>query len=230
MNSASWLQEERAKIEKASVPRDEALELIEQTISHNASRATPLYGNLLYPGANAAALDLVPSGYVAAALCSFFPDLIRSKLVTEIDRQLEGSRRELAHLGLNDKNLGPGGLDERRVCQGVTRGTIHDGAGGDLDRRRLALRRDAVAAAGPDVGDSETAEVTRSERNRRAGNFPWTPATMLWAKATPSGKSSSGGVPHGSSPMRPLRRYSYPPYCTGRPGASPPTFRRRAAR
>ena len=132
------LGEERAKIEGASVPRDEALDLIERTISHNASRVGSTYGFLLRPGTSPADLDLVPNGQVASAFCSFLPDLVREKLIAEVDRNLAERPSGLpteerpAALAEIDAAIRKLGVEEEQII------TEAEAAGIELDRREDA--------------------------------------------------------------------------------------------
>lgn len=132
------LGEERAKIKEDSVPRDEALEAIARAIEHNASWVTPNYGVLVRPGANPAELDLVPNGRVASALCSFFPDLVRNRLVEEVDRHLEErppgipTAERPAALAEIDAAIRKLGVEEEEIIVAA------EAAGIELDRREDA--------------------------------------------------------------------------------------------
>jgi hypothetical protein len=163
-------QEERAKIEKASVPREEALNLIERTIAHNASRSLVGYRVLLCPGESVASLDLVPNGHVAAALCSFFPDLIRSKLVAEVDRQLEEwpsglptAERPGAVAKLEAEIRELGVQEEALILEA-------EAAGIEIDRRgdadpRIVLSVVEEASSEPPKPQTKRPEVKKSKRS-----------------------------------------------------------------
>jgi hypothetical protein len=177
------LQEERPKIEKASVPRDEALDLIERTISHNASRVTPMYGVLLRPGENAAALDLVPNGHVAAALCSFLPNLVRNKLIAEVDRQLEERPSGLptaerpAALAKIDAAIRKLGVEEEQII------TEAEAAGIDLARRgdadpRIVLSVVEETSSEPPKPPAKRPKVKKSKRR-------WAEADLGTGRAKP---------------------------------------------
>ena len=163
-------QEKRAKIERASVPRDEALTKIELTISHNASLVPPAYGDLLCPDANAAALDLAPNGYVAAALCSLFPNLIREKLIAEVDRRLEERPSGLptaerpAALAEIDAAIRKFGVEEEQII------TEAEAAGIELDRRgdadpRIVLSVVEETSSEPPKPPAKRPKVKKSKRH-----------------------------------------------------------------
>ena len=106
------LEEDRATTKGASVPRDEALDLIAETTE--------------------------PNGDVAAALCWFFPELVREKLTAEIDRLLKehppglATEDRPAALAEIDAAIRKLGVEEEQII------TEAESAGIELERRAAA--------------------------------------------------------------------------------------------
>ena len=178
------LQEKRAKIERASVPRDEALTKIELTISHNASLVPPAYGELLSPDAPTAVLDLVPNDYVAEALCSLFPDLIREKLIAEVDRRLEERPSGLptaerpAALAEIDAAIRKFGVEEEQIITEAEAAGIELDRRGDADPHIVLSVVEETSSEPPPPPLSKRPEVKKSKRR-------WTEVDLETGRAKP---------------------------------------------